>query len=103
VNPQDCPPLPEKVNLLVNVFTYAKSVGADVFNWCCGVGPEVQNHPRVGGVMVSYTRATRPTAIRNAACKPRPGRDGFHAMLHARRRHEAGPAATGTTRRRGRS
>jgi hypothetical protein len=80
VSPQDCKPLPEKVNVLVNAFTYAKAVGADVFRYCCGVGPALQSHKRVESVMVSYTQGYPTDRVRNAACA-QARRDGFHFLL----------------------
>lgn len=79
MNPQDCKPLPEKVNVLVNVFTYARQVGGDAFSWCCGVGPELQNHPRVENVMVSYCHGYPTDRMRNAACA-QAKRDGYHLL-----------------------
>jgi hypothetical protein len=80
MTPQDAKPLPDKVNILVNVFTYAKMVGADVFNYCCAVGPALQHHKRVEGVQVSYTQGYPTDRVRNAACA-QAKRDGFHFLL----------------------
>jgi len=80
MTPDECKPLPEKVDVLVNVFTYAKMVGADVFNYCCAVGPALQNHKRVGGVQVSYTQGYPTDRVRNAACM-QARRDGFSFLL----------------------
>lgn len=80
MTPQDCKALPEKVNVLVNVFTYAKQVGADVFNYCCAVGPSLQHHQRVECVQVSYTQGYPTDRVRNAACA-QGKRDGFHFLL----------------------
>lgn len=73
-------PLPEKVDVLVNVFTYARQVGADVFAYCCGVGPALADHPRVGKVVVSYTHGYPTDRCRNAACKQARD-DGFHLLV----------------------
>lgn len=66
---EDVKPLPEKVKLLVNVFTYSKQIGADVFSWCCGVGPTLDNHPRVSDVRISYTYGYPTDKVRNAVVK----------------------------------
>lgn len=79
MTPDECKPLPNKVNLLVNVFTYSKQVGADVFNYCCGVGPALQKHPRIDCVQVSYTQGYPTDRVRNAACA-QARRDGFHFL-----------------------
>jgi hypothetical protein len=60
-------PLPEKVKLLVNVFTYNKQIGGPAFSYCCGVGPQLADHPRVGEVRVSYTHGYPTDRCRNAA------------------------------------
>lgn len=65
----DVKPLPEKVKLLVNVFTYSKQIGADVFSWCCGVGPTLEKHPRVTDVRISYTYGYPTDKVRNAVVK----------------------------------
>lgn len=65
----DVKPLPEKVKLLVNVFTYAKQIGADAFSWCCGVGPTLASHTRVSDVRVSYTHGYPTDKMRNAVMK----------------------------------
>lgn len=74
------PELPEKVSVLVNVFTYAKQVGADVFAYCCGVGPQLQNHPRAETVQVSYTFGYPTDRVRNAACR-QAKENGHHFLL----------------------
>lgn len=66
---KDVKPLPEKIKLLVNVFTYSKQIGAEAFSWCCGVGPTLQNHKRVSDVRVSYTHGYPTDKIRNAVVK----------------------------------
>jgi len=80
VSPQDCQPLPEKVNVLVNVFTYAKSVGADVFNYCCGAVGSMSAHKRIENASISYTQGYPTDRVRNAACA-QAKRDGFHFLL----------------------
>lgn len=65
----DVLPLPEKVALLVNVFTYAKQVGADAFSWCCGVGPALEKHSRVKDVRISYTHGYPTDKMRNAVVR----------------------------------
>lgn len=65
----DIAPLPEKVKLLVNVFTYSKQIGAEAFSWCCGVGPTLDKHPRVSDVRISYTHGYPTDKMRNAVVK----------------------------------
>lgn len=76
----EVPALREPVDILVNVFTYAKQVGAEVFSYCCGVGPQFQGDSRVGRVMVSYTHGYPTDRCRNAACLQAKA-DGFHFLL----------------------
>lgn len=67
----DITPLPDKIKLLVNVFTYAKQIGAEAFSWCCGIShPDaLGNHPRVDKVAVSYTHGYPTDKMRNAVVK----------------------------------
>lgn len=80
MSPQDCQPLPEKVNVIVNVFTYAKQVGGDVFSWCCGVAGTLGPYPRCENAVVSYCHGYPTDRMRNAACM-QAKRDGFHFLL----------------------
>lgn len=80
MSPADCEDLPNKCNLLVNVFTYAKQIGADAFAWCCGVGPTLSDHERIENVHVSYCHGYPTDRMRNAACK-QAKRDGFSFLL----------------------
>jgi hypothetical protein len=65
----DVKPLPTKVKMLVNVFTYAKQIGADAFSYCCGVGPALKNHERADDISVSYTHGYPTDKMRNAVVK----------------------------------
>lgn len=73
-------PLPEKVNVLVTVFTYAKQVGADVFAWCTGPAQEAKSHPRIGTLAFSYTQGYPTDRCRNAVALESK-RAGFHYVL----------------------
>lgn len=72
--------LPDKVNVLVNVLTYSRTLHASVFSYCCGVGPALADHPRVDRVVVSYTHGYPTDRCRNAACKQAKA-DGFDLLL----------------------
>lgn len=73
-------PLPEKVNLLVNVFTYDCRMGADIFTYCCQLHNQLRDHPRIENAMVSYTHGYPTTRIRNFAAQ-KGKTDGFHFLL----------------------
>lgn len=73
-------PLPEKVSLLVNVFTYSKQVGADVFVYTHSVTDAMRNHPRVSDVYVSYTTGYPTDRVRNAVVKEAKA-NGHHFVL----------------------
>lgn len=73
-------PLPAKVNLLVNVFTYDETMGARVAAYIQSIPPSVASHPRVDAVVSSYTHGYPTSRCRNAACK-RAKQDGFHYLL----------------------
>ena len=75
--PKKWEPLPEKVNVLVVVFTYAKQIGADVFAWCTGPAAKMRDHPRVGNLAFSYTVGYPTDRCRNAALVEAK-RAGFH-------------------------
>jgi hypothetical protein len=62
-------PLPEKISLLVNVFTYSKSVGADVFVYTHAAHMLPKTLPRVHDVAVSYTTGYPTDRVRNAVVK----------------------------------
>lgn len=68
---QDVQPLPEKINLLVNVFTYAKQIGADAFSYCCGIShpDSLGKHERIENVRISYTHGYPTDKVRNAVVK----------------------------------
>lgn len=68
------------VRLLVTVLTYAKSVGADVFAYCCGVGPSLASDDRVENVVVSYTHGYPTDVVRNSIVAEA-RRAGFHYVL----------------------
>lgn len=62
-------PLPEKVNVLINVFTYAKQIGSGAFTFCVGAGGQLQPMERVQNVSVSYCYGYPTDKQRNGAMK----------------------------------
>lgn len=72
--------LPQKVNVLVNVFTYDEYLSGAVFVYGCGVGPALANHPRVENVVVSYSHGYPTTRCRNYVAQ-KAKTDGFHVLL----------------------
>lgn len=73
-------PLPDKVNILANVFTYGGMMTGEIFKYCLGLGPQMQGHERVENVVVSYTAGYPVTRCRNAALQEAANR-GFHYLL----------------------
>lgn len=63
----DVKPLPEKVKLVANAFTYSRQIGADLFSWCCGIEKALANHPRVESVHISYSCGYPTDRVRNGA------------------------------------
>mgnify|MGYP000007460963 FL=1 len=80
MRPNEWPPLPDKIAVLVNAFTYDKRVGAAVFSYCCGLGPQMANHPRLDRLVISYTHGYPTDRCRNAA-SAQAKKDGFHFLL----------------------
>lgn len=74
------PPLPEKISLLVNVFTYSKQIGADVFVYTHGAHALQRTNPRVSEVAVSYTNGYPTDMVRNAVVKEAKA-NGHHFVL----------------------
>lgn len=58
-------PLPEKVTVHVNVFTYNGSVGGDAFIYTHAVSNALRDHPRVAEVFVSYSHGYPTDRCRN--------------------------------------
>lgn len=73
-------PLPEKISLLVNVFTYSKSIGADVFVYTHAAHMLPRTNPRVKEVAVSYTTGYPTDRVRNAVVKEAKA-NGHHFVL----------------------
>lgn len=73
-------PLPEKISLLVNVFTYSKAIGADVFVYTHAAHMLPKTNPRVSEVAVSYTTGYPTDRVRNAVVKEAKA-NGHHFVL----------------------
>lgn len=59
------PPLPDKVKVHVNVFTYNGAVGGDAFIYTHAVSNALRDHPRVSDVFVSYSHGYPTDRCRN--------------------------------------
>lgn len=78
--PPTIPKLPEKVNLLVVVFTYSGQCHVDVLTYTHRVAAQLRDHPRVNQVEVAAAHGYPTDRVRNAALLSAKGR-GFHFCL----------------------
>lgn len=77
---QEWAPLPDKVNLIVNVFTYSKMLHADVMLYTHAVKYQLKDHPRVDEVYISYCSGYPTDRVRNGAVADAK-RNRHHFML----------------------
>lgn len=63
------PPLPEKVSVLVTVFTYSGLCHADVLHHVAGLYHQTKDHPRLLNLSVCHSSGYPTTRCRNAALK----------------------------------
>lgn len=71
---------PEKVKILVTVFTYDGWTHCDAMGYVCGLHAQMQDHPRLGELHTSYAVGYPTDRARNAAAKA--AKDGgFHFLL----------------------
>lgn len=76
----DLPPLPERVRLVVCVFTYTHLVHADVLRWVSSLPAVLGGHPRVADVAVRVSEGYPTDRCRNAQLKAAAD-DGYHYCL----------------------
>ncbi len=72
--------LPDKVKVLVTVFTYNGQVGGEIFKYCLGLQPQLANDPKFENVLVAYTVGYPVPRCRNAALREA-ARLGYHFIL----------------------
>lgn len=73
-------PLPEKVDVLTHVFTYAKMLHADVYNYTHKVSATLYGHPKVGKFHFGYSSGYPTDRVRNAVLKAAK-ENGHHFIL----------------------
>lgn len=76
----DLPPLPERVRLVVCVFTYNAFCHADVLRWVSSIPARLGQHPRVSDVAVRVSDGYPTDRCRNAQLKAAAD-DGYHYAL----------------------
>lgn len=62
-------PHPERVKVLVAVFTYAKQLGADILTYCTRIYGQMVNHPRLDQLEIAYSFGYPTDRCRNFVVK----------------------------------
>jgi len=60
---------PERVNVLVTVFTYDKTFHGDALAYCTSLYPQMVNHPRLNQLEISYSHGYPTDRCRNFVVK----------------------------------
>lgn len=79
-DPMALPPLPEKVDVIVCVFTYNSFCHVDLLTYTHMVTQQLQNHPRVGMVKIASSHGYPTDRVRNAVLKEA-HKCGYHFAL----------------------